>query len=203
MDKVVHYEYPRQHDFIEEGSGKIQPWEALESMGAENIGHTLLRWCHGVNNSVLNTGYNSWHRVLGFKRESIHGGEAIMFYTHGDFGSKSGGTSMIHRFAKVIRFAGSTDIRVRFLMEREFISGANQKPYLIALLDRDYPEYRVPTYTTTRDAEIAVDMANHILSGALLFTDEEPSHPEEPPLTAHTLYQTFTSITPVQTPFTD
>jgi hypothetical protein len=205
MDQVDKIEYPRQYDFIDEATGLIQPWEALESMGVENIGHGILRWAHGQNNSVLNTGFCAWHRVLGFKRESLDGGEAIEFYTHGDFGHKSGGSSMIHRFAKVIRFVDDPKVlRVRFMMTRDYNNSADApKPYLIAMLDRDYPEFRVPLYVESRDSAIAVDLANHILSGTFLFTDEEPTHPTEPPLTAGFRYQTFTSIIPAQQPMSE
>ncbi|BDD79731.1 hypothetical protein [Burkholderia phage FLC9] len=205
MNTVAYEDFPRQENFLNSVTGEERGWGELERMGFAGIGRHLLKWAHGKNNSVLNTGYGRWQRVLMYGLEAGPGYEAVIFSTQGDFGSKSGNSSMLHRTAKVIRFHDSDVLRVRYLMHREFAAVPNttEPMYLVGLFDQDYPVYRVPLYTSDRDGEIGVDLANHILSGTFLFTDVEPSHPEEPPLTINARYQTFTSITPVQVPYTD
>lgn len=198
-------DFPKQENFLHPQTLKEHCWTELEALGFAGIARHLLKWSNGKNNSVLNTGCGRWQRVLMYGLEAGLGYDAVIFSTQGDFGSKSGNSSMLHRTAKVIRFHDSDALRVRYLMHREFAAVPNttEPMYLVGLFDQDYPVYRVPLYTSDRDGEIGVDLANHILSGTFLFTDVEPSHPEEPPLTINARYQTFTSITPVQTPYTD
>ncbi|MFM0077182.1 hypothetical protein PQQ86_39215 [Paraburkholderia sediminicola] len=202
LTNIPDQKYPKQEHFIEESLGlEFQPWDSLTDLRVDEIGRILLGLAHSSNNSILNTGYREWERVLTYRLESGSTYDAVHFRTHGDFGHKHGGTSLLHRYAKVVRFHGSNDLRVRFMMERSFISHSDHKPYLVGMYDRDYPG--IATYLHTRDKTVAYDIASHILSGTFLFTDEEATHPDEPPMTQDQRYQSLTSVGPAKLAATD
>ena len=187
-------EYPRQPDFIDEKTGKVQGWDTLANLGFEEIGHEILRWTDGANNSVFNTGYTAWHRVLGYAIENGPGYQAVVFQCHGDWGSKTGNSSFLHRIAKLIRFEGESKLRVRYMIVQRYL-GDEELPIITELVDIDYPEHSFG-YPTGRNKTVGCDIASHVSNGSFRFSDRRPSpfdneEPEIDPRQRSMLVPTF------------